>query len=208
MHYTKIIFEQLTLIHFPVLSYYLWKQKEIRFFDNQNYAKRKKWVKKLVRKGKVSEIPPVNFLYDKEAYGIAMDNVDKFYGYFAGSSVLAREMIKVYGDENIELAYKKGITRELADFYYINSYLHYEQSQLEDGERILFIPYRYSQYLRLAKKSGAFYHSHQKIDIAYDLRIYHNVDAFYQKIKAWLLQSGIIVFYLTKLMISRKGNGQ
>lgn len=207
VHYTKIIFEQLTPIHLPILSYYLWKQKEIKFFDNENFAKRKKWVKRLVKEGKLWEIPPVGYV-SNECYGTALDNVEKFYKYFTDNSILAREMVKMYEDETIELAYKKEITRNLSEFYYINSYLHHEEDKLGDNERILFIPHGYKKYLRLANKVGAFYQSHKKIDIAHNLSILNSLYGFGDKVRAWLIQSGIIAFYSIKSIASRRGNGQ
>ena len=53
MRYSKIIFERITSAHFPILLYYLWKQREIEFFDNDSSAKKKGWVKKLVNRGKI-----------------------------------------------------------------------------------------------------------------------------------------------------------
>ena len=203
----RIIFERLTSVHFPLLRYYLWKQREIKFFDNEGSARKKNWVKKLVKDGKISAIPPIGYVYN-ECYGTALDNIEKLYKYLANGSTLVREMIKIYGDETIELAYKKELTRELSKFYYINSYLHHEESKLGANERILFIPHRYNKYLRLAEKSGAFYHNHRNIDIAHGLNIFNSIYGFGNKVKAWLLQSGIIAFYLIKLIISRKGNGQ
>lgn len=207
MQYTKIIFERLALIHLPSLSYYLWKQKEIKFFDNDGSAKKKNWVKKLIKEGKILAIPPIGYVYN-ECYGTALDNVERVYKCLTTGSTLVREMVKIYGDENIELAYKKQLTRELSEFYYINSYLHREESQLQDNERILFTPYGYKKYLRLAKKSGAFYHDHRKIDVDRALNIFSSVYGFGNKVKAWLFQSGVIAFYLIKLMISRQGSDQ
>jgi len=110
---TKIIFERVTSTHFPIIKYYLQKQREISFFDNDNLAKKKGWVKKLVREGKISPIPPIGYVYN-ECYGTALDNVEKVYKYFLASSSLAREMIRIYGDGNIELAYKKELVRGLS----------------------------------------------------------------------------------------------
>ena len=146
-----VIFERLTPIIFPFLGYYLWKQKEIKFFDNDGSAKNKSWVRKLLREGKLSEIPPIGYLYN-ECYGTALDNLDNFYKYFTGSSTLFKGMVKLYEDENIGLAYRKEISKELSEFYYINSYLHQEASQQEDNKSVLFIPYRYEKYLRLVQK--------------------------------------------------------
>ncbi len=207
MHYTKIVFERLTLIHFPILSYYLWKQTEIKFLDYANFVKNKDWVKRLVRKGKIAAIPPIGYA-DNECYGTALDNVGKFYKYLTGNSILAREMIKIYGDETIELAYKKLIVRELSEFYYLNSHLHHEESKLSADERILFIPHKYNKYLRLAKKGGAFYHDHRNIDIAHTLNIFNSVYDFGSRVKAWLLQLGVIASYFIKSMAPGKGNGQ
>jgi len=207
MHYTKIIFEQLRLIHFPILIYYLWKQKEIKFFDNDGSAKKKNWVKKLVRKGKILEIPPIECA-PNECYGTALDNVDKVYEYLTNGSTLIMEMVKIYGDENIELAYKKEFARNLSEFYYINSYLDEEEGKLGPDERILFISYRYKQNLRLVRKSGAFYHSHEKIDIAYDLKMFNHVYGLFEKVKWWFIQLGITILYCSRLMMPGKGSSQ
>lgn len=206
MDYSKIIFERVTLIQLPILIYYLLKQREINFLNYENFVKNRNWVKKLVKKGKISAIPRIGYA-DNECYGTALDNVEKFYKYFTGNSILVREMIKIYGDETIELAYKKELTRELSEFYYLNSYLHSRESGLGTSERILFIPYKYKMYLRLAKKSGAFYYDHQNIDIAQALNIFNCVYGFGDKVKAWLLQLGIIASYFIKSMVPGKGNG-
>jgi len=206
MSNTKIIFEQLSLIHFPLLYYYLLRQKEVKFFDNENRAKRKKWVKRLVRERRISAIPSMGYLHN-ECYGTALDNVEYFYKYFAGKSILAQEMVKLYQDEAIGLAYKKEITRDLSEFYYINSYLHNEESQLEDNERILLIQYRYKKCLGLAERVGAFYHSHQRIDFALGSGIYHNISAICRKIKSTLFQIGVLGFYFARVLFGG-GNGK
>ncbi len=205
MHYTKIIFEQLRLIHFPILRYYLWRQREIKFFDNEVSAKKKNWVKKLVKDGRISEIPPIGYVYN-ECYGTALDNIEKVYKCLTNDSTLIKEMAKIYGNENIELAYKKETTRNLSEFYYINSYLDEEEEKLGSDERLLFVAHRYEQYLRLAEKSGAFYHSHKKIDTAHNLRMFSRVYDLSQKVKVWLLQSRMIAFYFSKLILPGKGN--
>ena len=208
MNYSKIIFERLTLAHFPILIYYLRKQKEISFFDNEGSAKKKNWVKRLVKKGRLLELPPLRGANYNECYGTALDNVDKVYEYLTSGSALVREMAKIYGDENIELAYKKGIAKALSEFYYINSYLEQEERKLRSNERILFIPYTYKKYLRLAKKSGAFYHNHRNIDIAYDSEISNHLRGLFKKVKGWFLQLGITIFHCSRLMISRKRSSQ
>jgi len=185
--------------------YYLCRKKEVWFFDNENQSQTKSWIKKLVKQGKISKAPPIEYVY--ECYGIALDNLDKFYDYLIGNSALVREMIRIYEDEGIGLAYKKEFTRDLSKFYYIDLYLHNEESQLGDGERILFIPCEYRKFLKTAKKTGAFYRKYKKIDIVFDLRIYHGIGAFYRKIRSWLFQLGTIVYYLIKVA-SGGGNGQ
>ena len=207
MHYAKIIFERITSLQFPILSYYLGKQKEIEFFDNDNSTRNKNWVRKLVKKGKISEIPPIGYVYS-ECYGTALDNIDRVYEYLADGSTLIREMVKIYGDKNIELAYRKELTRNLSGFYYINSYLDQEARQLQDGERILFIPYKYGQYLRLVRESGAFYHDHQNIDIARTSGMLNHLDGLFEKVKLWVLQLGRTVLHSTKLLLLRKRDGQ
>ncbi len=199
---TRIIFERLTSVHLLPLRYYLWKRREIKFFDNDGSAKNKRWVKKLLREGKISEIPPVGYVYN-DCYGTALDNIDHFYKHFAVGSPLVKGMMNLYGDENINLAYKKEISRELAEFYYINSYLHQEASQREDNKRTLFIPYHYEKYLRLAQKSGAFYHDHGNINIAHHLNFLSGIHSFSQRIKVWLLQLLIIAAYLSKLVFQK-----
>ena len=76
----------------------------------------------LKKNKKLSEIS-IKDVYN-ECYGTALDNADKCYRYFGYDSTLVNEMIRLYEDANIGLAYKKEISRELSDFYYINSYLH------------------------------------------------------------------------------------
>ncbi len=207
MAYTKVIFEQLRLAHSPILKYHLWKQREIGFFDNEGSAKKKSWVKKLIKDGRISGIPPIGYVYN-ECYGTALDNLEKVYKCLTNGSALIKEMAKIYGDENIELAYKKEITRNLSEFYYINSYLREEEDRLKPGERGLFISYRYEQYLKLIKESGAFYQSHEKIDIARNLTILNSLYGFGGKVRAWLIQSGIIALYFIKAIAYRRENSQ
>jgi len=206
LHYTKIIFERITPLQFPVLSYYLWKQKEIKFFDNDGLERDKNWVKKLVKRGRISEIPPIGYVYN-ECYGTALDNIDKVYEYLANGSALAREMVKLYGDENAELAYRKGLTRDLSEFYYIDSCLEQEAGRLQHGERILFIPHKYRQCLRLVRESGAFYHGHQNIDIACKLGTLNHLYGLFEKVRWWLSQLVIVALYFTELMMPRKRSG-
>jgi len=207
MRYNKIIFERITSLQFPILSYYLGKHKGIEFFDNDNYTKNRNWVRNLIKNGKIAEIPPIGYVYS-ECYGTALDNVDRVYEYLTRGSTLIREVVKVYGDKNIELAYKKELTRNLSEFYYINSYLDQEARQLQHDERILFIPYKYGQYLRLVRESGASYHDHQNIDIACASGMLNHLDGLFEKVKWWLFQLGLIALHSIKLMMPRKRNGR
>ncbi len=199
---TRIIFERLAPIHRLPLRYYLWKQREIKFFDNDGSAKNKSWVRKLLKEGKISEIPPVGYLYN-DCYGTALDNIDHFYKHFTGGSQLVKAMVELYGDDNISLAYKKEISRELAEFYYINSYLHQEAGQREDNKRTIFIPYHYQKYLRLARQSGAFYRDHGNINMAHHLSFFSGIYSFSQRTKAWLLQLLIVATYLSRLVFQK-----
>ena len=196
----------MTSLQFPIISYYLWKRKEIKFFDNDGLERDKNWIKKLVKRERISEIPPIGYVYN-ECYGTALDNIDKVYEYLANGSALAREMVKLYGDKNTELAYRKELTRNLSEFYYINSYLGQEVGRLQHGERILFIPHKYRQCLRLVRKSGAFYHRHQDIDIAYGLGMLNCLYGLFEKVRWWLSQLVIVALCFTELMMPRKRNG-
>ena len=207
MHYTKIIFEQLRLVHFPILKYHLWKQREIKFFDNEGSAKRKNWVKKLVKDGRISEIPPIGYV-GNECYGTALDNMEKVYKCLTNSSTLIKEMAKIYGDGNIELAYKKEITRRLSEFYYINSYLAEEEAKLGTDERLLFTAYRYEQYLKLIRENGAFYRDHEKIDIANSLKVFDYAYYLFRKVEVWFLQLGMMAFHCVRLITPGKDGSQ
>jgi len=207
MHYTKIIFERITPFQFPILSYYMGKHKGVEFFNNDNSVRNNNGVRKLIKKGKISEIPPIGYV-SNECYGTALDNLDRVYEYLTRGSTLVREMVKVYGDNNIELAYKKELTRNLSEFYYINSYLDQEARQLQHGGRVLFVPYKYGQYLRLVRDSGAFYHDHQNIDIARSSGMLNYLDGLFEKVKWWLFQFGLIALHSIQLMMIPKRDGQ
>ncbi len=207
MQHVKVIFERLTSNHRPILAYYLRKQRSVSFFDNDGMAKEKKWVSKLKRQWKISEVLPFGNI-SNECYGMALDNIDKIYQFLAGGSTLIRGMTEIYGDEKVKLAFKKALTWELSTFYYIDFYLHDEESRLNDNERILFIPHIYGEYLRMAKKSGAFFYDHPRIDVADNLNALGRVYGLFTKIRCWLLQFGTVTLYTFRLMMSGKRGSQ
>jgi polysaccharide biosynthesis PFTS motif protein len=199
MIFTRVIFERLTPVHRLLLKYYLWKQKKVEFFDNDGSAKKMGWVIRLLAEGRISAIPPVGYVYN-DCYGIALDNIEKFYPHLVGNHALVRDMVNIFGDRTVELSYKKELTRRLSEFYYIQLQLNSEESKSGAGERILFIPYHYKKYLSLARKSGSFHYNHHNIDISHYQSAFSRLYYFYLKAKTVFLQCSMTVFYLIKLV--------
>ena len=202
MFYKTVIFERLSTLYYPILKYFLWKKREIRFFEVANSADEAGWVKRLVKEDKILPLPSLRDSYH-ECHGLALDNIEKSYASSVAKSSLVREMIKVYGSENIALAYKKELARNLAEFYYVNLYLNDEEKRLGEDENILFVPHNYRRYWKLVRASGVFYRRCTKVKIAGALGALNNINDIKDKVRDWLLQCMNATLYLGKLALSR-----
>ncbi|MCP4613870.1 MAG: polysaccharide biosynthesis PFTS motif protein [Planctomycetes bacterium] len=203
MYRKQVIFEQITLTHYPILKYFLWRNRDIRFFDNDGSASKRKWIRSLIRKGAISRIPLTGYIYN-ESYGTAMDNVDSLYGRLLGDSILAKGMIRVYGNADVELAYKKQLVKELSVFYYINSYLHEEERKVAENEAILFVSHAYQRLLKTVKESDIFFQSHERVNVFDYAGIFHGIRNSIKKFNSWFSSIGMVVFYSLGWLVSRK----
>jgi len=197
----------LTLLHLPILYYYLWKRAEIKFFDNDDTAREKSWIRNLIDKGAISRIPcRLGTAYDEDYLGDALDKVDNAYGALSKGSILIRAIVKLYEDDGIELSYKKELARILTEFCYVDRCLKQEEADLEDHEQLLFIPYDYRMCQKLLQQETTFGHHHPKIDISRSLWFLNCWSDFVNKAKARFIQVGLAILYSANLVVSRRGN--
>lgn len=135
-----IVFEEIFPIHKWIIEWYLFKKKEIYFIRLNISCCHSAWVKEHIEERRIKNIKSDFDLNEIEGtyYDMAFDNITIFSHLLKESKILP-EIKKLYGAEDIELAFRKALNEKLARFYYLN----YILSRLQDKycvEEICFVP--------------------------------------------------------------------
>lgn len=190
-----------------MVLYFLLRKKEIKFFSrfltNEDAPKREGWVKRLVRSGRIVRIAPITW-ERRESHSKALDNVERAYRCLASESRLIRPMVKLYGEAEVEVAYKKELAKILTNFYHINSYLNEEQDRLPNGGTILFVSYAYERYLRLLRKAEVFFCPHERVHVPRSLGLVGSLHGQFDKAKNLGIQTILAFSCMVRILLPRR----
>jgi len=164
-----VIFEEIFPIHRWIIKWYLFQKKEIYFLRKNISCFDLAWLNDHIQEKRVKNLKTDFNLNEIEGtyYDRAFNNIDIFSHILKESKILP-EIKKLYGTENIELAFKKALNEKLARFYYLNHILNKYQNMF-CGKKILFVPSNgvelhrtdgcevrdYSKFYKLAVQLGA-----------------------------------------------------
>jgi polysaccharide biosynthesis PFTS motif protein len=173
---------------------------------NFDYEARKiKWLRPLLDSGRVTKISHTIIGSDK----FVLASVEKFSGLVLKKSRLASAMRRLYGDDDLFLAYKKELVKQLSDFYSMQIVLEREEKVLSGEDEILLFPKTYTETLRLLKRSEGEFFDLKKVRIPLLFEFFSRVENFLFRIGGWLkisfinLSSLLILF--SKILISLHG---
>ena len=153
----KIFIEKPFIYHLPLIAYHVFKGNEVAVFDINREIKKvtkKKWFIMLIRKKWLTRY----HLWRDKHESLALDAVDAVYNYTLKKSSMVKSMIDCYGDNAIEMAYKKELCWELAIFYGMQLRLKREVEANPSGSQIVLYPYKYHTFLNLVKKCNCFFY--------------------------------------------------
>jgi polysaccharide biosynthesis PFTS motif protein len=138
-----IIFEEVNNAQRWIISLYLSRGYHIYFFKVGESMKKLKWIERYLEEGRMQEIEFNQRLefYDGLADTEAFENTEKVYPYFIQRNSFLNRMKVLYGDTDIELVFKKILSKKLSRFYYLNINMHrIENHYSKNGRDILFVP--------------------------------------------------------------------
>jgi len=137
----NVVFEEIFNVHRWIIKWYLFRKKQVFFLRLNIGARQRKWVQDYCMSGKITQLD-LDFktvgIYESMYFDAAFDNLDKIFDQVR-DKVTVTMMKKLYQTESIEQAYKIGIHKKLARFYYLVYVMNHVQL-LYPNNRLLFIP--------------------------------------------------------------------
>jgi len=203
MRCTVVVFEKLTLVHLPILLFYLWRDSRIEFFHCQKILLRWHWMQRLIAKGRIAQIPPIGY-QESKCCGEALDNVDKVWNHLIGGRTLVKDVKTLFQNPIVETAYKKELAGVLSEYYHVEHHLSESERVLEKNERIVFVPYLFKQYRRLVERSGAFCQDNSQVEIWGDVLGVGHLSQLACKLKWWIVTIGLGGVYSCKLIMANR----
>lgn len=151
----KIFIETPFLYHLPFITYHFFKGNEVIVLDVNRELRgvaNKRWFIWLIRKKWISRY----YIFRDRHEGLSLEAVDAIYDATIKNSTMVKSMVDIYGDNTIEMAYKKELAWELAVFYGVQLILKKESDSRSCVGRIILYPYKYHTYLKLVKECKCF----------------------------------------------------
>jgi len=141
----KIFFEKVSLIHYPLLIWYLWHGYKVLVFDFGYNMKKSKLLRNLINSEKIQRIyikPNV------KEHGLAIDQTEFIYKHLKNKKI-PEILSDLYETKETNLAFKKGLLSEIFKCIYINRYLSDEKKKQKNSTEIFFVPYDYILYEKM-----------------------------------------------------------
>lgn len=148
----NVIFEKIRWFDLPLIYYYLKKGHRVYFFDFNLIARRKRWLRTLLDGGVINRIFPFASYRNNN---LALESVEKVYATCFKNSLLINSLVRLYGDADIEMAYKKIIVEQLSNFYSVQLFIKERLPVCPENESIYLIPEHYLTILSMLKRSSA-----------------------------------------------------
>lgn len=132
----SIYFEKIRLLHYPLITYYLWRGHGVFVFDIHFNLKRKFWLRRWIHEGMIKRlyVPEI-----AKEYGEAIDQTESvFKNHFARNPVI-KIISNLYGSDEAATVFKNRLLWDIFRSLYIHSYL-------APLGNFLFIPDKYLIY--------------------------------------------------------------
>jgi len=181
----SVYFEEVKFYHYPLIKYYLLRGFNVYIFDFKMKTRKMEWLRELVDNKRILKVS--HYVIGNDS--LALDNIEKAYSFIAQKSKIINIMIKFYGDENITLAYKKMLAKELSNFYAIQLILRDKEKVISHNEKIVFIPHRYLETLRILTICNAFNYKLEKVFVPLWLRPIHAMNRCFVRLNSWKASS-------------------
>lgn len=198
----KVFIEKARFYHYFFIKNYIKKGYKVYIFYFDYKKIRKRWLRGLIDNGLVYKILP-NFI--RESHLLALDNVEGVYKSLFSNSRLKNSMVRIFGDRNIELFYKKALLEELCNFYAVHIAI---RDSLEDkkNEGVLLVPGKYFSILKMVKKTKAKFFEFSNIKVPYWANCVNYINAVFYKIFwsliFWFLTPFLAAIAFFKIIIS------
>jgi len=135
-----VIFEEIFPRHRWILKIYFLLAGKVFFLRVHRSCVNEAWFKRGVERQCLLKIDPglrVHF-FDGIHYDMAFDNIDNVFSSIKDNHLL-KKVRELYGNDKIDLAFKKDLNERLARFYYLNHIMHSMQKEYPGGT-VRFIP--------------------------------------------------------------------
>jgi len=172
----NVYFENVRFYHYPLVKYYLLRKFDIYVFDTDFKLRKKKWLRDLIDTQKISRIL-ANYVFGNG--DLALNSIDKIYSLVTKKSKLVRAMVQLYDNEDVVLAYKKALTKDLSDFYALQIILNSKEKTLPNNEKIILIPFKYLEILKMLIRCDSFSYKLDKLFIPAWVKYINSVDKLF-----------------------------
>ena len=148
---TKVFFERIRTIYLPIVLYHLCRGREVYAFDFTHDMKRRWWLRRLINSGRVR---PIYVDTLSGVHGRAIDQTEIVFNSLRGGW-MQKAVTGLFGTDEVELIFKKGLLGEIFKCVYINARLAQFEAAAEDGCTLRFFPEYCDIYRRMIARCGA-----------------------------------------------------
>jgi len=148
----KVIFEKVTILHYPILLYYLWCKCEVFVFDFDYNMKRSGYLRYFINREIIKRIyirPNV------KEHGWAIEETENIYDRVKNKKIL-RIIAKLYNTTETDMAFKKVLLSKIFMCIYINEYLRKLEAAGNKTIETVFVADTYIEYEKMIHKYGGF----------------------------------------------------
>lgn len=148
---TVVFFERIRTIYLPLVLYHLRRGREVYAFDFTHDMKRRRWLRRLINSGRVR---PIYVDTLSGVHGRAIDQTDIIFNRLKGGW-MQKAVTGLFGTDEAELIFKKGLLAEIFKCVYINARLAEFETTAEEGCRLRFFPEYYYVFRCMIARRGA-----------------------------------------------------
>jgi len=133
---TVVFFERIRTIYLPIVLYHLWRSREVYAFDFTHDMKRRWWLRRLINSGRVR---PIYVDTLSGVHGRAIDQTEIIFDRLRGGW-MQKAVAGLFGTDEAELIFKKGLLAEIFKCVYINARLAEFEAAADEGCSLRFFP--------------------------------------------------------------------
>jgi polysaccharide biosynthesis PFTS motif protein len=200
----RVYFEKIRLHYYPLVKYFISRGYTVAIFNFDYEARKIKWLRPLLDSEQVAKISHSIIGSDK----FVLANVDNFSELVLKKSRLVSSLRELYGDDDLLLAYKKVLGKQLSDFYSMQIVLQKAERELFAGDRILLFPKTYTETLRLLKRSGGQIFELKKVSVPCLFGFFSVVESYFLRmcdlLKVSFINACSLCFLFGKISFSAR----